>query len=267
MTWRDAAKWYGLAPDRTGRLRPVNEQAEMTIEQLAQATGLTVRNIRSHRTAGLLPPPEVRNSIGYYGAEHLARLRLIQELQAEGFNLQAIKRLIDATHAPQSILGFRNVLFAPLEAQSSRIMEVQELLEMFGESATAEVIEAAIDVGELIPLEDGRIEVAHPTLLEAARELAAQGMELAPAIAVFETVRQQCDTVAKAFVQLFVDGIWRPFQEAGYPAERWPEITESIGRLRPIASQALIAVFQTELSDEIEERFGQEIAQLAGAAD
>ena len=63
------------------------EPADMTIEQLSARSGITVRNIRSHRARGLLPPPEVRDRIGYYGPEHLNRLRLIQELQGEGFNL------------------------------------------------------------------------------------------------------------------------------------------------------------------------------------
>ena len=77
----------------------VDGPRQLTIEQLAQAIGLSVRNIRSHRTAGILPPPEVRNTIGYHGPEHVARLRLIGELQADGFNLQAIMRLLDVTHS------------------------------------------------------------------------------------------------------------------------------------------------------------------------
>src|SRR5665809_133021 len=64
----------------------------LTIEQVAHETGMTVRNIRAHQSRGLLPPPEVRNSTGYYGADHVARLRLIQEMQADGYNLNAIKR-------------------------------------------------------------------------------------------------------------------------------------------------------------------------------
>ena len=55
--------------------------ATMTIEQLAARSGITVRNIRSHRSRGLLPPPEVRDRIGYYGPEHLNRLLLIKDLQ------------------------------------------------------------------------------------------------------------------------------------------------------------------------------------------
>jgi DNA-binding transcriptional MerR regulator len=239
--------------------------ADLTIEELASRTGLSVRNIRSHRTNGLLPPPEVRNSIGYYGEQHLARLKLIKEMQAEGFNLQAIKRLIDATQAPQSVLGFRHVLFAPLDEQPSAIMTMQELLEAFGAKATPEVIARVVELGELVPLDDGRIEVMHPTLLEAVRELADQGMEVEPLIDVFLLVREHCAAVADAFVQLIVEGVLNPFAAEGYPQERWAEIGGSIGRLKPLASQVLMAIFQTRLAEAIEQRFGQELSRLAGS--
>ncbi|MDQ3726250.1 MAG: helix-turn-helix domain-containing protein, partial [Actinomycetota bacterium] len=68
---------------------------QLTIEGLSQETGLSVRNLRSHHARGLLPPPEVRGRVGYYGPEHIERLRLIQELQAEGLKLDGIKRLLE----------------------------------------------------------------------------------------------------------------------------------------------------------------------------
>src|SRR3954463_3904466 len=71
-----------------------DSEANLTVEQLAYETGMSVRNIRNHQSRGLLPPPEVRARIGYYGARHVERLRLIQEMQAEGFKLTAIQRLI-----------------------------------------------------------------------------------------------------------------------------------------------------------------------------
>ena len=58
--------------------------ASMTIDELARRTGMTVRNIRAHQSRGLVPPPEVRGRTGYYGDEHLARIELIKELQADG---------------------------------------------------------------------------------------------------------------------------------------------------------------------------------------
>src|SRR5918998_5623097 len=110
----------------TERLRVVEEAApdtgapgEMTVEQLAQETGMTVRNIRAHQSRGLLPPPSVRARTGYYGPEHVARLRLIQEMQSAGFNLKAIERLIDtADGASEHALDFgRAVLTSFVEEE------------------------------------------------------------------------------------------------------------------------------------------------------
>src|ERR1700733_10971955 len=68
--------------------------ADLTIEELAAESGMTVRNIRAHQARGLIAPPEVRMRVGYYGAEHVAALRLIRELQDDGFNLAAIQQLL-----------------------------------------------------------------------------------------------------------------------------------------------------------------------------
>jgi DNA-binding transcriptional MerR regulator len=57
---------------------------EMTIRQLAERTGMTVRNIRAHQTRGLLPPPVVRGRTGYYDEEHVARIELTRQMQADG---------------------------------------------------------------------------------------------------------------------------------------------------------------------------------------
>jgi DNA-binding transcriptional MerR regulator len=66
---------------------------QLTIEQLAAQSGMTVRNIRSHQARGLVSPPEVRIRVGYYGPDHREQLRVIQHLQSAGFNLRGIQRL------------------------------------------------------------------------------------------------------------------------------------------------------------------------------
>src|SRR5436309_15835540 len=86
---------------------------DLTIEQLAAGSGMTVRNIRSHRARGLLPAPEVRDRVGYYGPEHLTRLRMIQELQAEGFNLKGIEHLLEQSPGPaEEFLSFKRAIGA-----------------------------------------------------------------------------------------------------------------------------------------------------------
>ena len=68
----------------------------LTIGELAEAAGMTVRNVRNHRSRGLIGPPALEVRTGYYGAEHLERLKLIRAMQAAGFNLEAIRCLLGA---------------------------------------------------------------------------------------------------------------------------------------------------------------------------
>ena len=92
--------------------------ADMTIDELARASGMTVRNIRAHQSRGLLPAPEVRARTGYYGPQHVARLQLIQELQGEGYNLAAIKHLLERSDtSAQDILRFTDTLLSPVAAE------------------------------------------------------------------------------------------------------------------------------------------------------
>src|SRR5919112_3037670 len=105
------------------------EPGELTVEQLAYETGMSVRNIRNHQSRGLLPPPEVRSRIGYYGPEHVSRLRLIQEMQAEGFKLSAISRLIGEHGADADrFVGLRQAVTAPFATEASEIYSRAELI-------------------------------------------------------------------------------------------------------------------------------------------
>ena len=71
---------------------PTLPDAELlTIDQLAERTGITVRTIRFYAGRGLLPAPQLRGRTGLYGPDHLARLELVSELSALGFTLAAIE--------------------------------------------------------------------------------------------------------------------------------------------------------------------------------
>ena len=61
----------------------------LTLDELTNRVGLSVRNIRFYTTKGLVPPPIRRGRSGYYSADHVARLELVQELQSHGFTLSA----------------------------------------------------------------------------------------------------------------------------------------------------------------------------------
>jgi DNA-binding transcriptional MerR regulator len=241
--------------------------SQLTIEQLAAQTGMSVRNIRSHQARGLLAPPEVRHRVGYYGPEHVARLKLIRDLQGQGFNLGGIKRLLDDTQGTaERLMRFKESLTAP-HRERTETLTVQQLGRRFRVSAddAPGVLARAEKLGVLVPAGHDSYQVPSPSLLAVAEEVVQRGVSLAAAFAVFEQLERHCDRVAHAFVQLFVEEVWRPFQEEDMPAARWPEIDEAIERLRPLASDALLAIFQRRMQLQIEAAFGELTKAAAGA--
>lgn len=232
-------------------------EATLTVEQLAYETGMSVRNIRNHQSRGLLPPPEVRARVGYYGPEHVARLRLIQEMQAEGFKLSAISRLIGEHGADADrFVGLRQAVTAPFATEQPEVYARAELIEKFG-TEDDRLLEKAQKLGLLVDLGEERYEAPSPALVRAAEEVLGMGIELPAALAVIEKLNRNAHSSARTFVDLFVDELWKPFDDAGRPEDRWEEIIDAIGRLRPLAVEALNATFRLILTAEIEKAFGE----------
>jgi DNA-binding transcriptional MerR regulator len=238
----------------------------LTIERLAAQTGMTVRNIRAHQARGLLAAPEVRLRVGYYGPEHVRRLELIRELQGEGFNLNGIKRLLDDSDGTaERLQRFKRTIATPYNEQPEELTASELAARFPGEPLAA--LERSARAGVLLDNGDGTYHVPSPSLLAVAAEVARRGISVPGALAVFEELERHCDAVAHAFVRLFVDEVWRPFLKDDMPPDRWPEIDESIERLRPLASEALLAIFQQRMRTQIEAAFGDAVARAADEAE
>jgi DNA-binding transcriptional MerR regulator len=245
-----------------GRLRavkPLEEGDRLTIDQLAQATGMTVRNIRNHQSRGLLPPPEVVARTGYYGPEHVERLNLIREMQAEGFNLNAIKRLLAG--GEEQLLRFRRAVTAPLESEAPEIVGVDELAERFG-PLDPRTLAKAEQLEILVPLDEGRYEVPSPSLLRAAEEAVEQGIDMVDALDAVERVKRHCESIARAFVRLFLEELWKPVRNSTEGERRWPEIAEAIEALKPVSTQVVMALFNQTMTVEIEAAFARELEKM-----
>lgn len=231
-------------------------EASLTVEQLAFETGMSVRNIRNHQSRGLLPPPEVRSRIGYYGRQHVERLRLIQEMQAEGFKLSAIERLIGENGDADRFAGLRAALTSPFSGEAPEVLTRVELDERFGVQEE-KLLAKALKLGLLVDLGEEKYEVPSPILLRAAEEVQAMGIPLAAAIAAIDKLKRNSRSSARAFVNLFLAELWGPFDEAGRPEDGWEQITGSVERLRPLGAEVLNAVFRLDLGAEIEKAFGE----------
>ncbi len=76
---------------------------DLTIDELAAASGTTARRVRSLQTLGLLPHPELRGRTGLYGPAHRDRLEAILRLQDKGFSLESLGLLFAALDGGRSL--------------------------------------------------------------------------------------------------------------------------------------------------------------------
>lgn len=226
----------------------------LTIEELAAATGLTVRNIREHQTRGLLPPPALQGRKGSYEDRHVARLRFIQQLQGEGLNLQAIHWLLERApaEAADEVVRFEQALFAPWGNDTAVMWTTDEMAARLG-PVDPDRLRRAVELEVIRPAGPDTWEILSTRLLEAGADLYAIGIPLDAALDVVEELREHTGAVARSFVRLFVTHVWEPFDTQGHPAEQWEVVAHALERLRPIATQALLAVFNQAMEATVEQ--------------
>src|SRR6478609_10002348 len=107
----------------------VEQVTLLTLDQLTERVGMSVRNIRFYTTKGLVPPPLRRGRSGYYTSDHVARLQLVQELQGHGFTLSAIEKYLAGIpdHATPEDIALHRTMLAPWMADSREEMSRAEI--------------------------------------------------------------------------------------------------------------------------------------------
>lgn len=239
--------------------------ADLTIDELARTTGMTVRNVRSYQTRGLLPGPVRRGRAGYYDDGHVRRLQLIQELQAEGLPLRLVERLLtNNADTADRILDLRRVVLAGFEAPDEQRITLEELVDRFG-PFDEEMFQRAVALGAIVPRADGTLGVPNPGLLDTAEAVVERGVPLLSALRVAQQVQDACSDAARTFVDMVRDQVWAPFDAAGRPEEQWPEVTETIEQIRPLANQIFAQLLPPAIAVEIERAFGEELREQAQA--
>ncbi|WP_209313720.1 MerR family transcriptional regulator [Blastococcus sp. TF02A_35] len=248
------------------QIDPARETSEpqLTVDELAARVGVTVRNVRAYSARGLLPPPRMVGRTGYYGREHVARLLLVREMLAEGYSLAMIERTLASAPptASSATLALHRALLAPWLPPEPEITTGAELAARAGVPEQPEVVDQLVELGLVQRLDDGRLRVLDPALLMAGLQVVGLGVPPAALIAAQAQVNEHVRAIARTYVQMFVDTGWRAFVEAGAPRERLDEILATVTRLQPVAAQAMLAAFRTEMATEVEAAVETALSQL-----
>lgn len=237
----------------------------MTIDELSRRSGVTARNIRSYQTQGILPPPSLVGRTGHYDQGHLARLRLIDRLQDQGFSLAGIAELLRAWESGRSlaeVLGFETALTEPWSDEEPERVSLDQLAARFPDAVADPALALrAVELGLIEPDGDA-FAIPSPRLLQVGADLVAEGVPLGVTQDEVAALRDEMAVIATRFVGLFERYVWEPFAEAGMPPERLGEVTEALRRMRPLAAVAV----QATLARAMEEATATSTAAQVGGA-
>ncbi|MEU2759689.1 MerR family transcriptional regulator [Streptomyces sp. NPDC006906] len=221
--------------------------AEYRIEDLAHASGATVRTIRAYQDRGLLPTPERRGRANVYREAHLARLRQIADLLDRGYTLASIKELLEAWDAGRGlggVLGLVAEVQGPWTDEEADRITRTELDAKFGGAQDDEAIAEAVALGvlERVPGQDDEFLVPSPQELSVAVELHAAGVPLTAISGHLRELRGQVEHIASRFLEFTTEHVF-----ARYLGHRPPtdadaaEAASLVRRLRPLAQQTVDA--------------------------
>lgn len=227
----------------------------LTLDELTNRVGLSVRNIRFYTTKRLVPPPIRRGRAGYYTPDHVARLELVQELQSHGFTLSAIERYlskIPTDAAPEDIALHRTML-APWQSEAPEEMSRSELDRRANRTLTDKDLATLAALGIALRAKRGRYQVA-VSQLTVGLGLLDLGFPTEAAIAASEVYAEHGRQIAKELGNLFRTMVWPVYKESGASPERLREVVE---RLKPLSIASLVAAYESAMDETNREAVAQ----------
>lgn len=235
---------------------------EYTIDELAQAAQMTVRNVRAYQDKGLIPPPEIRGRTGIYSEAHLARLRVIGPMLARGYSLANIAELIatwEKGHDLRQLLGLEQALTSPWSEDVPAYYELSELMTLFDRQMSPEVLARAVQLN-LVQVDGARFRVPSPRLFNAGVELVRLGVPLTALLEILGGMRANVEAVANALVQLIVRHVFDPLGNNQLPpVAEVPRLAEAIWRLRPVADMAVTAEVASAMEKAVQKYLGERV--------
>jgi len=173
---------------------------EYRLEELAEISGVSPRNIRAYRERGLLGAPRRQGRSAFYNDAHLAPLRMIDRLLRRGFNSVHIAEFFAAVREGKDLADVleldRSVLESPRLASQDAAAAILDLDPMGAEA------HRLVEYGLARRVQDGRREgivLTDPVLADVVRHSPVSHLGYVHVLLrVFEAVREGVDRLAAA---------------------------------------------------------------------
>lgn len=229
---------------------------ELTIDQLAARTGISVRTIRFYAGRGLLPAPQLRGRTGLYGPAHVARLDLVTELSALGFTLAAIEAQLDRLPADLDAdgLALQRALLTPWVPEQIEEVDVDELARRAGRPLHPDELAALEELGVTTRLGDGRIRLHGPALLGDGLAILDSGLPPQMWTHAHAIIERHTTALAEDLMALFQDEVLQPYRDRGRPTQERTRLAAALTQLKPITVRGVMNAFGRAVNRTIRER-------------
>ncbi|HUO49934.1 MAG TPA: MerR family transcriptional regulator [Acidimicrobiales bacterium] len=192
---------------------------EMRVEELASRSGASVDTIRYYQAKGLLAPPRRQGRVALYDDGHLTRLERIRSLQARGFTLATIARILagELDAADEALVG---ALTQESLAEEDRLLSLDELAARTG--IPGPLLQAIANEGLLVPNRVGEDEgytLDDVAVAQAGLTLLQEGIPLGDLLSLARAHHEATVAIARRAVELFDAHVRKPLQAAHEPGE------------------------------------------------
>ncbi|MGV9673049.1 MULTISPECIES: MerR family transcriptional regulator [unclassified Gordonia (in: high G+C Gram-positive bacteria)] len=206
------------------------------VDELAQITGTTTRNIRAYRERGLLPAPRKVGRVTFYSDDHVERLELINSMLGRGYSIAHIDELLTAWRDGKQlndILGVKPDLTLPTETSGAHTT-VDELL---AGGMDARSIDRLQRLGLLGLDESGAVSLRYPDIVEALTALITASTPAEQVVELAERLTPALIELERVLVAAATD-----LTDATEDEEDLAELTVRLVRLRMLGQATLDAV-------------------------
>jgi DNA-binding transcriptional MerR regulator len=222
------------------------------LEELAQLSGVSARNIRAYRERGLLDPPRRVGRSAYYDDSHLAQLQTINQLLRRGFNSAHIAEFFASMRAGADladILGLQRAVLGPQStATPRRPRDGAAPLEVDADSDEGRRL---LELG-LAQLVGGAVTLKDRALAEIVLRAPDQMIYLRALLRIFESTRGDIDTLAAAVVTALEECLTARFGPNYLPQpDRMGELSQIVQDYRELANKVVVDHLDAALQQQM----------------
>ncbi|HEY0903451.1 MAG TPA: MerR family transcriptional regulator [Marmoricola sp.] len=216
----------------------------LTVDELAAATGMTVRTTRYYAGLGLLPPPTRRGRMAYYSSQHRARLELIRALQDHGFTLAAIEKYLARLPADATVedLAVQRAMLTSWKSGGHEVVGRRQLETRVGRRLGDDQLHRLEATMGIRRVENDRFE------LLPAFDVSVKSLDLDipvdSLVAAGEAITRHMDALADELTSILKDRVLTPYLGSAKTDADKARFEQTMSRLRQLTLEAVVSGFQ-----------------------